>query len=142
MPEALQSLLACRAGGRACALPLEHVIETMRPLPIEPIADAPSFVRGVAIIRGGPVPVVDCAALIAGTATPATRFVLARVGDRRVALAVDDVLGVVSLPRARLGELPPLLRDAAGEAIAAVGTLDARLLLVLETGRLLPELPA
>ena len=41
--------------------------------------------------------------------------------------------------RSRIKDLPPLLRDATGEVIAAVGTLDAELLLVLQSGRLVPE---
>jgi hypothetical protein len=35
--------------------------------------------------------------------------------------------------------LPPLLRDAAVEAVAAIGTLDAELLLFLRTARIVPE---
>jgi purine-binding chemotaxis protein CheW len=45
---AAQSWLLCRAGGRLCALPVESVIETMRVLPIEKIAQAPEFVLGFA----------------------------------------------------------------------------------------------
>src|SRR5205809_310773 len=55
-------IVAVRSG--ACALPLMHVIETMRPLPIEPMACALSFVRGISIIRGAPTPVVDLGALL------------------------------------------------------------------------------
>ncbi len=32
--------LICRAGDRVCALPLVHVVETMRPQPIEPVSGA------------------------------------------------------------------------------------------------------
>jgi chemotaxis signal transduction protein len=45
--------------GRLCAVPLSHVIEIMRPLPVEPISSVPSFVQGISIIRGIPTPVVD-----------------------------------------------------------------------------------
>jgi hypothetical protein len=46
------SWLLCRAGNLLCALPIEHVIEIMRPLPVEQIAGAPHYVRGLSIIRG------------------------------------------------------------------------------------------
>jgi purine-binding chemotaxis protein CheW len=39
---------------RMCAVPLANIIETMRPLPTEAISGAPSFVLGVAIVRGIP----------------------------------------------------------------------------------------
>ena len=52
-------VLIVMAGARACAIPLDYVAETMRPLPIEPVAGTPGFVRGVSVIRGAPTPVVD-----------------------------------------------------------------------------------
>lgn len=131
--------LLCRVGTRLCALPLDHVVETMRPLPVEAMADAPGFVLGLSIIRGAPVPVVDGAALVgAGTSQP-TRFVTVTTNDRQVALAVDAVLGVRALPADSLLDLPPLLRDADPDVVSAIGVLDAELLLVLRRGRLVPE---
>jgi purine-binding chemotaxis protein CheW len=60
-----------------------------------------------------------------------------RVAGRVVALAVNGVVGVRDLPPATVGDLPPLLRDAGTEVIAAVGRLDAELLFVLRSARLL-----
>jgi purine-binding chemotaxis protein CheW len=68
----------------------------------------------------------------------AARFVTVRTSDRTVALAVDAVVGIRGLPAGTLGELPPLLRDAGSDAVAAIGTLDAELLLVLRAARLVP----
>ncbi len=131
--------LLCRVRTRLFALPLEHVLETMRPMPVESLAGAPHFVRGLAIIRGVPVPVVDGAQLLSGEESQPSRFVTVRAGDRRVAVAVDSVLGVRPMPAASLRELPPLLRDARAEVISAIGTLDAELLVVLRSAHLVPE---
>ena len=49
-----------------CALPLVHVLEVMRPLPLEKVEPAPAFLLGLAVIRGEPLPVVDVAALLPG----------------------------------------------------------------------------
>ena len=127
--------LICRARTRLCALPLEHVVETMRPLPIEKLAGMPSFVRGLSVIRGIPVPVVDAGALF-GTDEGAgsTRFVTLRTGQRQVALSVEEVLGVRSFPAESVADLPPLLRDGGSELISALGLLDADLLFVLRAG--------
>jgi chemotaxis signal transduction protein len=58
-----------------------------------------------------------------------------------MALAVDSVVGVRPIRAGALHALPPLLRDSA--VIAAIGVLDAQLLVVLQASRLLPEaLPA
>jgi len=49
-----------------CALPLEEVEETMRPLPVAPVVAAPVFVRGVCLVRGTPAPVMSLAVLLGG----------------------------------------------------------------------------
>jgi len=131
--------LVLMAGSRACAIPVDRVVETMRPMPIEPIPNAAPFVLGLSIVRGAPVPVVALSQLVgARDAGRATRFVTVRAGDRVVALAVDRVEGVVALDRARLDALPPLLRDVS-EAVAGALALDERLLLVLRAARLFPD---
>lgn len=131
--------MLCRTQTRILALPLAHVGETMRPLPVEPLAGTPPFVTGISVIRGAPVPVVDAASLLGGGDSQARRLVTLTIGDRRVALAVDEVLGVRALAPEFLRELPPLLRDAASGVLEAIGTLDAELLLVLRGVRLVPE---
>src|ERR1700730_1403758 len=125
--------------GRLCALPLAHVMEIMRPLPVEPISAVPWFVRGISIIRGIPTPVVDLGALLGMPNVAADRFVTLRLGDRQVALSVDSVLGVRELDVSKIGELPPLLQGASKEVIEAMGTLDEQLLVVLCAGWELPD---
>jgi purine-binding chemotaxis protein CheW len=120
-----------------CAIPLREVVETLRPLPIEPLAGAPSYVCGLSILRGAPVPVVDLGLLLGVEQVRATRLVALRVGARTVAVAVSAVLGVNSLAEA--AALPPLLKDAGHGAVQALGSVDRELLLVLEGARLVPE---
>lgn len=127
-------------GPQTCCIPLAHVIETMRPLPVELVADMPSFVKGLSVIRGEPVPVVDLASVVGvGEAGPVSRLVSLRLGDRRVALAVDGVIGVRALVVGSLKKMPPLLRGASAETVEAIGTLDSRLLVVLSATRILAE---
>lgn len=139
MIAAAARFLVCRVSGRPCALPIEHVVETMRPLPVESLAGAPSFVRGVAVVRGVPLPVVDVGELLAGTESEPTRFVVVKTSDRAVALAVDSVLGVRTLAEDSLRALPSLLGDAREQLVGALGHLDAELLLVLRSARCVPE---
>lgn len=132
--------LLCRVGTFVCALRLTHVVEIMRLLPTEPIAGAPSFVRGLSIIRGTPTPVVDIGQLLTGCATSPRRLVTVRAGTRIVALAVDSVPGVRSMVTAdTTTPLPLLLKDAATDAVSAIGRLDAGLLLFLDTARIVPD---
>ncbi len=134
-------VLVVMAGECACAFPVQHVAETMRPLPIEPLAGTPAFVRGVAVIRGAPTPVIDLKALLKNGENSAIygRFVTLKLGDRRVALGVDSVVGLKNLNAAQLADLPPMLRDVATDLISAVSTREAQLLLVLQASRLVPD---
>ena len=130
--------LLCRVGALLCALPLEHVVEVMRLLPIETVAAAAPPVRGLSLIRGAPVPVVDAGVLLGERTARAERLVTIRIGERRVALAVESVAGIRPIAARALHGLPPLLHDAARETVAAIGTLDAQLLFFLNAARIVP----
>ncbi|HWJ34839.1 MAG TPA: chemotaxis protein CheW [Steroidobacteraceae bacterium] len=136
--------LLVRVQSRVCAVPLMHVVETMRPLPLEPIAGMPAFVRGVSLIRGVPTPVVDLGlvlGVLGGVALngAAERLVTLRFGNRQVALSVDAVLGVRDLDLSTIQELPPLLSGAPQNIIDAMGMLDDEMLMVLRAGWELPD---
>lgn len=131
--------LLVRAGTCICALPLSHIVETMRPLAVAPLPGMPEFVRGLSIIRGEPVPVVDAGTLLgAPSGQPPQRYVTVRAGERKVALAVDAVVGVRELEPSLLGEMPPLLGNAGSDLIESLGVLDADLLMVLKAGSIVP----
>ncbi len=122
-------------GTRVCAIPLTHVIETMRPLPVEAISAAPLFVRGVAIIRGIPTLVVDLGTIL-GMSNELTgeRLVIVRVGARQVAVFVNKVFGIHDLDALRTQELPPLLQEASRDVVERIGILDEQFLMVLRAG--------
>lgn len=128
--------LICRVGGRDCALPIEHVREVMRRCPIERVELATRATLGLALIRGESVPVVDAGMLLGGQACGGARFVVLRVAERRVALAVDEVVGARRIDGSELERLPPLL-SGASEMVRAMAVLDGRLVEVLESGRLI-----
>src|ERR1700691_3822679 len=90
------SVVLVRAGGLLCGLPLASVIETLRSPSIMPIAGTPAWVRGIAVIRGGTVAVVDLGILLGSGAgaSEQARVVTVRVGSRIVGLAVDSIVGV------------------------------------------------
>jgi purine-binding chemotaxis protein CheW len=123
-----------------CAVPIAHVIETMRPLPVEPVSGVPSFVLGISIIRGIPTPVVDLGAVLGAPSEVAERFVTVRAGERQVALSVNAVLGVRDLDTIMtMRELPPLLQRASEEVVETIGALDEQVLMVLRAGWELPD---
>jgi purine-binding chemotaxis protein CheW len=134
-----QLALLVRSGSRVCALPIEQVVEIMRTLPTSPLPGTAPFVRGAAVIRGEPVPVVDLDSFLGEPGfAEATRFVLVRCGQRRAALAVQAAIGVGELGEVEAGRAP-LLDHACGGAVEALGAVDGELLVVLRAGAIVPE---
>ncbi len=133
-------VLVVTAGPYRCALPLVDVIETMRPLKVLPLAGLPAFVHGAAVIRGEAIPVVDLARLCGDRQGEFRRFVVIRgAEERRVALAVESVIGVKNLPQAHLTFVPDLLKKVQQEFLQALSCSDQSLLLVLRKARLVPD---
>jgi purine-binding chemotaxis protein CheW len=130
--------LVCRVETMLCALRLDDVVETMRPLRVEPVVAAPPFVLGLAVVRGMALPVVDVACLMGLHDADIGRFVSVRVQQRRIALAVSSVLGLRDVSD-DVQACPSLLGQVAAELIDAIGRLDSELLLVLRTAKLLPQ---
>jgi purine-binding chemotaxis protein CheW len=131
--------LIVRAGGWTCALPLAEVMETMRELPCLPCTGAPTWVRGACIVRGTPTPVVDLAAFLGGRAVEETGRLVTVRATCAVALRVDSVLGIRSLPRNAAKQSSRLLDGLASVRREELATLDGELLSLLDLGTLLPS---
>jgi purine-binding chemotaxis protein CheW len=129
--------LFCRARSHQFALPLPHVIETMRMLPIESLAGAPPMVRGVCVIRGAPTLVVDSALMFNDPPTLCERLVTVRTGKRTIAFATEAVLGVRTIQGHELAQLPPLLGNV--QTIVAMRALDGELVFFLQVARVVPD---
>jgi purine-binding chemotaxis protein CheW len=130
--------LLLRVGDHICALSLSSVIEVMRPLPLEEISGLPGIVGGVSLIRGKPTPVVRLGAFFDAPQPTDGRFVAIRAGERVVALEVDSIAGIGPLPGAA-ETLPPLLSNASAGALETIAVLDRELMLVLDSGKIVPE---
>jgi purine-binding chemotaxis protein CheW len=131
--------LVFRAGSLLCALRLDEVIETMRPLAVRPLAGTPAYVRGVTIMRGVPTPVIDVARLLGGEQAEVARFVAVRTERGPVAFATGTVLGIRPTTADASSRQMTLIGGASGSLVAGVGTLDAEPLLLLQSMRVVPD---
>jgi purine-binding chemotaxis protein CheW len=134
-----RSALVFRAGTVLCALHLDDVIETMRPLAVRPLAGTPPYVQGVTILRGVPTPVLDVARLVGGETAEAERFLAVRTERGPVAFATGPVLGIRNAPADGPARHPALLSGACSRLVAGVAMIDTEPLLLLQSMRVLPD---
>lgn len=141
-PSAGPASLVFRAGSLLCALRLDDVIETMRPMPTRPLAGTPAFVRGICVMRGVPTPVVDVARMLGGEQSEPTRFVAVRTERGPVAFATGEVLGIrkIAAGEATTGHAALLSSTAASSPlVAGIATIGAEPLFLLQSMRVVPD---
>ncbi|GAB2574573.1 hypothetical protein Aab01nite_15490 [Paractinoplanes abujensis] len=131
--------LVFRAGPLLCALRLDEVIETMRPLETRALAGTPAFVRGITVLRGVPTPVIDVSRLLGGGTAEAERYLAVRTERGAVALATGEVLGIRAVEAEPTGGHPALLGGGNTRLVAGVGTMGTEPLLLLQSMRAVPD---
>jgi len=125
---ALINGLQVEAGGRACILPAANVELTAR-LPLAEIRSVEN--RDTALLGGELFSLVSLAGVLGlGTGRPASseqelsqQMVLLRAGDRRIAFAVDRVIGVQEVLVKPLGRQLSRVRNVAGATVLGNGSV-------------------
>lgn len=115
-PDSIVELCAFRVGSEEYVVDIQRIREVVHPLPIRPVPRAPEFVEGVMNLRGEVIPVVDVRRRFGLPAAPHTRktkYLVAHVAGRVLALVVDAVLEVVRIPRSAIRPAPPPSGSAA-----------------------------
>jgi purine-binding chemotaxis protein CheW len=113
-------LVTFAAGGLRFGIPLEASDRALRMVAISPLPGAPSFLIGTVNVHGELVPVADVCrrlSLPAPAYGPETHLLLARTSRRRVALAAQEVQGVIDVSPADIlsgASLAPFTRPVSG----------------------------
>ncbi|SDA55055.1 MULTISPECIES: chemotaxis protein CheW [unclassified Janthinobacterium] len=104
------------------------------------IANAPAFLKGFIHLRGSIVPLADLRIAL-GQAEPAydasTVVIILIFAQGATGIVVDRVADVVPLAPAQLKAPPRLDGSAMAGHVTAIGTLDERMLIVLDMASLL-----
>lgn len=122
-------LVAVDVAGQRWALPLQAVERAIPMVEISPLPAAPTGVCGAINVHGEPVPVLDLDLRIGRSPREhgaQAKLVLVRTATRRVALGVDEVLGVVEVAREAVGPAP----DSVPAPVAGIAALPDGVLLI------------
>ncbi len=91
-------VLAFGLGGETYGIEIGRVAEILLPRPVTPLPRAPSFVKGIASLRGSVLPVLDLSSWLGVPSSHAgrvNRILVVREGDGAVGFWVERVKGVV-----------------------------------------------
>ena len=129
-----------KAGGEEYAIDIMRIIEIIRPMKVTRVPKSPEFIRGIINLRGRVVPVLDVRerfGLGVKDEDKRTRVVIVRFESRIVGLVVDEVTEVPCLSREEVDEAPDTVKGAGAEYLSGVGKVGDRLIIILDTGKLL-----
>lgn len=128
------------AGARRAAVPIEAVVETMRPLPIAPLPGMPGGLLGVAIVRSTATLVADLATLLGEPKGASDRWVSLRLSAsaRPLALAAR-VIGVRALDRDAIEAGRVVPTGVAATFVDAIVAHEGQALAILDVGRILGD---
>lgn len=104
------------------------------------LPDAPDYIKGVVNLRGTIVPVIDMRMkfrLVKVEYTAMTVMIVLNVGGRVVGIVVDSVSDVVRLGGEQIREVPELGAAIDRQFLTGIGTLDERMLILLDIERLM-----
>ncbi|HLF25126.1 MAG TPA: chemotaxis protein CheW [Anaerolineae bacterium] len=133
-------LLTFKLDEQDYALDIANVVQVVRMVAVTRPPNTPEYVEGMINLRGKVIPVIDTRKRCGLAAQPHdlnTQLLIARANDRTLALIVDVVSEVLTLPADSL-ESPEAI-GVALQHLAAVGKLDDRLLLILDPNTLLAD---
>ncbi|GAB2614015.1 chemotaxis protein CheW [Novilysobacter erysipheiresistens] len=104
------------------------------------LPDAPDYIKGVVNLRGTIVPVIDMRMkfrLAKVEYTAMTVMIVLNVGGRVVGIVVDSVSDVVRLGGEQIRDVPELGAAIDRQFLTGIGTLDERMLILLDIERLM-----
>lgn len=133
-------LLTFKLDDQEYALNIADVVQVVRMVAVTRALKAPTFIEGMINLRGRVIPVVSLRQRCGLTDRPYdlnTQLLIARAGGRLMALMVDVVSEVLTIPDDCIE--PPNQIGAEMQHLSAVGKLGDRLILILDPHSLLSD---
>jgi purine-binding chemotaxis protein CheW len=133
-------VLSFRLGGEEYALSILKVQEIRGYDNVTRIASAPEYLKGVVNLRGIIVPIVDMRIKFnVGNPTydAFTVVIVLNINGHTIGVVVDSVSDVVTLTPDQIKPAPDLGASVAAEYLQGLGTVNERMLILLDIDKLL-----
>lgn len=134
-----RQLITFELGDRRLGIDIMAIREIRAWSPATPLPNVPPHVRGVVNLRGVVLPVLDLRYLLGwGTTEPSARHVIivVRIGDQLQGIIVDAVSDIVTIGPDNVQPLPDVGDVSATGFLEGIATIDDRLIMILDLGRL------
>ncbi|MNT17053.1 Chemotaxis protein CheW [compost metagenome] len=138
----LREFLAFKVGHEEYGVDILRVQEIRSYEKPTTIANAPADLKGVVNLRGVIVPIIDLR-LKLGLGSQSVQYdhltvvIVLNIGQRVVGVVVDGVSDVLTLEREQLRPVPSLDANLDPEHFLAIGTVGARMLILLDIEKFL-----
>jgi purine-binding chemotaxis protein CheW len=136
----LLEILAFKLGQEEYGLDIQKVQELRGYAAVTRIANAPEYIKGVVNLRGAIVPIVDMRIKFGGgrpTYNEFTVVIVLSVRERVIGMVVDSVSDVITLSADQVKPAPTLGGAIDVDYLTGLGTIEQRMLLLLDIDRLM-----
>jgi purine-binding chemotaxis protein CheW len=130
-----REVLAFKLGQEEYGIDILAVQEIRGYEPVTRIANAPDFIKGVVNLRGVIVPIVDMRLkfnLSNPTYDSTTVVIVLNLGKKTVGMVVDSVSDVTNLTAEQVRPAPDLGSALGADYLTGLGTLDERMLILID----------
>lgn len=135
----MQQYIGFRLHTGEYAIPITKVREIVNIPSVTNLPQSPAYLRGITNLRGNVIPLVNLKKLInvPENGTGGTKVIVIVSGRLIFGIIVDGITGVLSLDESTI-ESPEGLSRSHSQEITGVAKLDGRLIVLLDTGKLIP----
>jgi purine-binding chemotaxis protein CheW len=133
-------LVGFQVGGQDYAFRIEQIQEIVILRQVTKLPQVPSYVDGVANLRGSIIPIINLRLLFGVEPRPSdenTRTIVVNVGTRIMGCVVDSVSQVIRIPEESIQTAPETVTLGAAHYIHGFARADNRLMIVLNINELL-----
>jgi purine-binding chemotaxis protein CheW len=138
-------IVGFRVGREFYGVPITTVQEIVRVPEITAVPDAPAYIEGVINLRGKIVSIIDLRKRFGEKEivnNRRNRILVAESHGRLVGLIVDSATEVFKIPTDEVEAPPDLFHEGGLNCVVGVGKYKGRLIVLLDTARLLESSPA